>query len=70
MIFFGGHVSAAEAFGAVAHEHERLAADVGDLVVILGAEKTISFFSIMRSSPFKPFTEAFPSSTRKVSGDM
>src|SRR4030095_3361985 len=36
---FGCDVGAAEGFGAVAHENERLGADVGDLIVVLGAEK-------------------------------
>jgi hypothetical protein len=32
-------MSAAEGFGAIAHEHKRFGADVGDLVVVLGAEE-------------------------------
>ena len=32
-------MGAAEGFGSVADEDERFGADVGDLVVILGAEK-------------------------------
>ena len=39
MVFFGGHMGAAEGFGAIAHEHKRFGADVGDLIVVLGAEK-------------------------------
>jgi hypothetical protein len=39
LLFFCGHVGAAKRFGTVAHEHERLGADVGDLVVIFCGEK-------------------------------
>jgi hypothetical protein len=39
LLFFCGHMGAAERFGTVAHEHKRLGADVGDLVIILCGEK-------------------------------
>jgi hypothetical protein len=32
-------MGAAECFGAIAYQHQWLGADVGDLVVVLGAEK-------------------------------
>ena len=69
MLFFDGYVGTAKRLGTVAYEHESFGSDVGDLIIVFGAEKKISFFSRIRSSPFSPLTDALPSSTRKVSGD-
>jgi hypothetical protein len=39
LLFFCRHVGAAERFGAISHQHKGLGSDIGNLVVVFGAEK-------------------------------
>ena len=44
MAFFLGHMRSAERFGAISYQHEGLRSHVGELVVILCAEKNDFIF--------------------------
>jgi hypothetical protein len=61
---------AAERFRAIAHKHQGLHSDVGDLIVIFGAKKHDLIFFNDAFFSCESLTEALPWSTRKVSGDM
>ena len=59
MLFFGGHVGAAERLGTVAYEHERFSADVGDLIIVFGAEKDDLIFLQNPLFAFEAFDRCF-----------
>ncbi len=67
--FTCSHDRNTEGFRTIAKENQRLGSHVDQLIVVFGRKKTISFFSMTRSSPLSPFMVHLPSMTKKVSGD-